>query len=86
MTPAPQLTFEFEAGLPALPVLAEAPSSVHAAPTWSYCDVYCRRPTVRYMLTLWPGQDREWTDPEVHSMCAACASKTTARGNRLTAI
>lgn len=86
MTKAPQLTFEFEIGLSALPAFVEAPGFVHAAPQWSYCDVYCRRPTIRYRLTLWPGQDREWTDPEVHSMCAECASKTIARGNRLTVI
>ena len=86
MTGAPQLTFDLGLGVPALPALAEAPCSADATPEWSYCENYCRGAINSYRLTLWPGQEREWTDAEEHRMCAECAAKTIARGNRLSVI
>lgn len=79
---AAQLTFELDGCVIAAPIGSTALLG-EIDRDWSYCASYCRAEIRQYELTLFVGQDREWTDPEPHDICDDCARKTVARGNRL---
>ena len=71
---------------PILTVHTSALFAEESPSEWTFCAAYCEGEIRPYRLTLWPGQDREWTDPETHYCCDKCARETVARGNRMVLI